>query len=81
MFTTDQALGQRQLFLLPLLGFLIEQDQSDSVGRDPGYERWLKTTLKESGHWLENVDWTQLALACGKLILQKKKITGCDSRI
>ena len=56
MFTTDQALGQRQLFLLPLLGFLIEQDQSDSVGRDPGYERWLKTTLKESGHWLENVD-------------------------
>ena len=27
--------------------------------------------LEESGQWLENVDGTHLALACGKLVLQK----------
>ena len=28
--------------------------------------------LAESGHWLENLDWTHLVLASGKLVLQKE---------
>ena len=30
--------------------------------------------LEESGQWLENVHQSHLVLACGKLVLQKRKL-------